>query len=107
MRLPLRQGPDRLCYAYGLVPNLFALIEAGDAVVYQDCRGTFRSGGEFTPMVNEASDGADTVAWLLEQPWRDGNIGTSGASYLGFCAVGLRCPRAAPGEGHRAVGDHH
>lgn len=35
-------------------------------------------------MFNEASDGADTLAWLLEQPWCDGNIGTYGASYLGF-----------------------
>jgi putative CocE/NonD family hydrolase len=35
-------------------------------------------------MVNEPSDGADTVAWLLEQPWCDGNIGTYGPSYLGF-----------------------
>jgi uncharacterized protein len=83
VRLPY--GKDLIgLYAYGLVPNLFALIEAGYAVVYQDCRGTFRSGGEFSPMVNEAGDGADTVSWLLEQPWCDGSIGTFGASYLGF-----------------------
>ena len=66
------------------VPNIFAALEAGYAVVYQDCRGTFRSGGDFVPMVNEADDGADTVAWLLAQPWCDGSIGTYGASYLGF-----------------------
>jgi putative CocE/NonD family hydrolase len=83
VRLPY--GKDLMpLYAYGLAPNLFALVEAGYVVVYQDCRGTFRSGGEFTPMVNEASDGADTVAWLREQPWCDGAIGTFGASYLGF-----------------------
>ena len=83
VRLPY--GKDMIAlHAYGLTPNVFALVEAGYAVVYQDCRGTFRSGGEFTPMVNEPSDGADTVAWLLEQPWCDGNIGTFGMSYLGF-----------------------
>ena len=83
VRLPY--GKDMIgLHAYGLAPNVFALVEAGYAVVYQDCRGTFRSGGEFAPMVNEPSDGADTVAWLLEQPWCDGNIGTFGASYLGF-----------------------
>jgi uncharacterized protein len=83
VRLPY--GKDMLSlYAYGLAPNLFTLIEAGYAVVYQDCRGTFRSGGEFTPMLDEASDGADTVAWLLDQPWCDGNVGTFGASYLGI-----------------------
>ena len=83
VRLPYGKDLTGL-YAYGLIPNVFALIEAGYAVVYQDCRGTFRSGGEFVPMINEPNDGADTVAWLLEQPWCDGNIGTYGASYLGF-----------------------
>ena len=53
-------------------------------MVYQDCRGTFRSAGDFTPMLTEADDGADTVAWVLDQPWCDGTIGTYGPSYLGF-----------------------
>ena len=83
VRLPYGKDMTTL-YAYGLIPNVFTLVEAGYAVVYQDCRGTFRSGGDFIPMVNEPDDGADTVAWLLEQPWCDGNIGTYGASYLGF-----------------------
>ena len=83
VRLPY--GKDMIgLYSYGMAPNVFGLVEAGYAVVYQDCRGTFRSGGEFSPMVNEASDGADAVAWLAAQPWCDGNIGTFGASYLGF-----------------------
>jgi uncharacterized protein len=66
------------------VPNLFAVVEAGYAVVHQGCRGTIRSAGDFTPMLTEADDGADTVAWTLEQPWCDGTIGTYGPSYLGF-----------------------
>ena len=83
VRLPY--GKDMIgLYAYGLVPNLFQLVEAGYAVVFQDCRGTFRSGGEFVPMLNEAADGTDTIAWLLDQPWCDGSIGTYGPSYLGF-----------------------
>jgi putative CocE/NonD family hydrolase len=83
VRLPYSKDAINL-YGNAYVPSVFALVEAGYVVVYQDCRGTFRSGGEFTPMLNEASDGADTVAWLLEQPWCDGNIGAFGASYLGF-----------------------
>ena len=83
VRLPYGKDLPTLL-AYGLVPNVFTLVEAGYAVVYQDCRGTFRSGGEFVPMLNEPNDGADTIAWLLEQPWCDGNIGTYGPSYLGF-----------------------
>lgn len=83
VRLPYGKDLPQLL-AYGLMPNVFALVEAGYAVVYQDCRGTFRSGGEFTPMHNEPDDGADTVDWILAQPWCDGSIGTYGPSYLGF-----------------------
>ncbi len=83
VRLPYGKDLPQLL-AYGLVPNVFALVEAGYAVVYQDCRGTWRSGGEFVPMLNEPNDGADTVDWLLSQPWCDGNIGSYGPSYLGF-----------------------
>src|SRR5580693_958180 len=83
VRLPYGKDLPQLL-AYGLMPNIFALVEAGYAVVYQDCRGTFRSGGEFVPMLNEPADGADTVAWLARQPWCDGNIGSYGPSYLGF-----------------------
>lgn len=65
---------------------LFGSIYAtrGYHVVFQSVRGTFGSGGEFTPMVNEADDGADTVAWLREQPWFTGTFATIGLSYLGF-----------------------
>ncbi|MTD55252.1 CocE/NonD family hydrolase [Amycolatopsis pithecellobii] len=73
------------------VPNLLAnslntqaLLEAGYAVVFQDCRGTSRSGGAFTPLVNEPADGADTVDWVSRQAWCDGTVGTFGASYLGM-----------------------
>jgi uncharacterized protein len=56
----------------------------GYHVVLQSVRGTFGSGGEFEPMVNEAADGADTVVWLREQPWFTGRFATIGVSYLGF-----------------------
>ncbi|GAA2560788.1 CocE/NonD family hydrolase [Mycolicibacterium diernhoferi] len=65
---------------------LFGSIYAtrGYHVVFQSVRGTFGSGGEFTPMVNEVDDGADTVVWLREQPWFTGTFATIGLSYLGF-----------------------
>lgn len=56
----------------------------GYRVILQSVRGTFGSGGVFEPMVNEAADGADTVAWLRTQPWFTGSFGTIGLSYLGF-----------------------
>ena len=41
VRLPYGKDLPQLL-AYGLVPNVFALVEAGYAVVYQDCRGTLQ-----------------------------------------------------------------
>jgi uncharacterized protein len=66
--------------------GLFGVVYAsrGYHVLVQSVRGTFGSGGVFTPMVNEAADGADTVAWLREQPWFTGSFATVGLSYLGF-----------------------
>lgn len=69
---------------YPTMPNIFALLEAGYAIVYQDCRGTGRSGGVFDPGLAEGRDGAQTIAWLREQDWCDGRIGTFGHSYLGM-----------------------
>ncbi|MBO8193068.1 CocE/NonD family hydrolase [Streptomyces oryzae] len=64
---------------YGL---LFA--EQGFHVVLQSCRGTGGSGGRFELWRNEAADGHAAVAWLREQPWFDGRLGTVGPSYLGY-----------------------
>jgi putative CocE/NonD family hydrolase len=66
--------------------SLFAAVYAarGYHVVVQSVRGTFGSGGEFTPMVHERDDGADTAAWLRVQPWFTGSFATVGLSYLGF-----------------------
>ncbi len=55
----------------------------GYHVVLQSVRGTFGSGGDFEPTVNEATDGADTVAWMRQQLWYTGSFVTAGISYLG------------------------
>lgn len=72
---------------------LFAQVYAarGYHVVLQSVRGTFGSGGEFTPMIHEKADGADTVVWLREQPWFTGSFATIGLSYLGFTQWALLC----------------
>ncbi|MDP9167288.1 MAG: CocE/NonD family hydrolase, partial [Actinomycetota bacterium] len=66
--------------------TLFGAVYAarGYHVVIQSVRGTFGSGGDFTPMIHEVADGADTVAWLRDQPWFTGSFATIGLSYLGF-----------------------
>lgn len=85
VRLPYsKDGYPAAEIDYVTGPNIFRLLEEGYAIVYQDCRGTGASEGDFEPVVNEADDGVDTIAWLCEQPWCDGSIGTFGHSYLGI-----------------------
>jgi putative CocE/NonD family hydrolase len=56
----------------------------GYAVVIQDARGRFESEGEFNPFFSEAQDGYDAQEWAAKQPWSNGNIGTTGGSYVGY-----------------------
>jgi len=63
----------------------------GFAVVMQDCRGRYASEGEFRKYLREAEDGYDTLAWLLQQPWCDGKVGTMGLSYGAHTQVALAC----------------
>jgi len=61
------------------------LARRGYVCIAQDCRGTFRSEGQFFfPLFREAEDGVDTVEWIAKQPWFDGNLGTWGGSYFGY-----------------------
>src|SRR5580700_1783984 len=60
------------------------LAERGYHVLLQSTRGTFGSGGTFTPGRDEAADGQDTVAWLRTQDWFNGRLATVGPSYLAF-----------------------
>ncbi len=58
-------------------------VARGYAVVLQDVRGRYGSGGEFVPYVHEGKDGYDTIEWAAAQRWSDGRIGTFGLSYPG------------------------
>jgi uncharacterized protein len=53
----------------------------GYAVVYQDCRGRYKSEGEFVKYLSDGNDGYDTCAWIMKQPWCNGKIATMGLSY--------------------------
>ena len=66
----------------------------GYAYLIQDCRGRGTSQGEWVPFLNEAPDGRDTHKWILDQPWSNGKIGTTGGSYVGFTQW-----MSAPGAG--------
>ncbi len=80
MRLPYNKEQPVLLFLAG---DILRIAHAGYAVVVQDCRGTFQSGGEFDPYFQEANDGVDTIAWIATQRWSSGAVGMMGASYYG------------------------
>ncbi|HUS04884.1 MAG TPA: CocE/NonD family hydrolase [Bryobacteraceae bacterium] len=67
-----------------LLANYRAFVERGYTVVVQDVRGRYESEGTFRPMVQEASDGNDTLNWIARQTWSNGKIGMLGGSYVGI-----------------------
>ncbi len=68
-------------------------VSRGFAVVCADCRGCFKSGGKFTPWVNDVADAYDLLEWVAGQKWCDGNVGMIGGSYVGFTQVAAAAGR--------------
>jgi uncharacterized protein len=58
--------------------------ENGYVCLSQDCRGRFRSEGEFYAFINEGKDGFDAIEWAARQPWSNGKVATFGGSYLAW-----------------------
>ncbi|MGI8713212.1 MAG: CocE/NonD family hydrolase [Solirubrobacteraceae bacterium] len=87
-----------------LVGMLFGrlLAERGLPTIVQSVRGTFGSGGRFSPF-DERDDGLATLRWIRSQPWHDGPVGTIGPSYLGFVqwAVAANGRQPAANRTHR------
>ncbi|HTB17195.1 MAG TPA: CocE/NonD family hydrolase, partial [Bryobacteraceae bacterium] len=77
IRTPYGKGPD-------LAPGYQSFINHGYAVVMQDVRGRYASGGVFDVLNQEGPDGYDTLNWIAAQPWSDGKVGMIGGSYLGI-----------------------
>jgi uncharacterized protein len=78
VRLPY----GRLQYGEGAYYGLF-FARHGYAVLVQDIRGKFDSGGEFAPWRGATQDGVATLDWIAAQPWSSGKVGTIGCSALG------------------------
>jgi len=86
---PVRQGAVptivmRTCYTendpvYRVTAEEYC--KRGFAYIYQYCRGTGGSEGEWEPNVNERKDGKTTIDWICAQDWV-GNTGYFGCSYL-------------------------
>ena len=58
-----------------------SLARKGFAVIVQDTRGRYTSGGVARPH-DEAEDGFDTIAWTRTLPYANGKVGMWGGSYL-------------------------
>jgi uncharacterized protein len=122
LRIPMRDGVElvahrhystlggaqptvlvRSCYGIpGILGTLFA--ERGFQVILQNCRGVGGSQGVFRPFFDEQSDGEDTVAWIVRQPWFQGDLALWGISYLGNTAWAIA---NSPAAGHvKAMGLH-
>jgi len=84
----------------------------GYAIVVQNERGFLFSEGVFVDyLVGAGTDGPDTVAWILEQPWSNGRVGTIGCSSSGEHQWPMASANApghvamVPGASGTAVGD--
>jgi hypothetical protein len=77
IRTPYGKGGD-------LPAGYQSFINHGYAVVLQDVRGRYGSGGVFDVLNQEGPDGYDTLNWIAGQPWSDGKVGMIGGSYLGI-----------------------
>jgi uncharacterized protein len=66
-------------------------VSRGYVVIYQDCRGRYGSEGEFVKYLSDGNDGYDTCAWIVDQPWCNGKIGTMGLSYAAHTQAALAC----------------
>lgn len=81
-------------------------VKRGYVVVAQDTRGRWASEGENLPFIGDGwwaghQDGADTLEWLVKQPWCNGKIGTWGGSAVGITQLALA------GTGTRLLSAQH
>jgi putative CocE/NonD family hydrolase len=93
--LPAEMGTEGVPAVVEVTPygkDNVALI-SDDAMLYQnhgyvfvavDVRGRGKSEGEWAPFANDAKDTCDVVEWAAAQPWCNGNVGTTGLSYMGW-----------------------
>lgn len=74
----------------------YRYVQRGYAVVIQDTRGREDSTGEWIPQYFEVEDGDDTLNWIADQEFSDGQVSMTGGSYLGY----VQWAAAASGNPH-------
>ena len=96
IRMPSAEGPFpavllRTPYNKDVQPgsrleSLAHFVDHGYAMVTMDVRGKYESDGRFPALSlrQEGVDGVDTIAWIAAQPWCNGQVAMTGASYCGY-----------------------
>ena len=88
----VKQHPEVLAGSSGRylvyeVPDPERWIPHGYAIAHIDARGTGRSPGMWSPFsLREATDFAETIEWLADQPWCNGKVGVLGVSFHAMAA---------------------
>ena len=75
MRTPYNKGGARA--------SAERFVAAGYVAVVQDTRGAHASEGRYVHYNNDGQDGFDTIQWIVQQPWSNGNVGMWGSSHPG------------------------
>jgi hypothetical protein len=93
--LPVGEGPFPVILERGYDPGIDwhaeRFSEAGYVYVGQQCRGNLEGGMFRTDDV----DGYDTMDWIVEQPWSNGDIGMYGRSFMAATQI-LTAPEHHP-----------
>ena len=63
--------------------------ERGYVAIIQDSRGTFESEGITNFFIPEAEDGFDTLEWIGQQPWSNGEVGNWGISWAAWTQTAM------------------
>ncbi|MEV0251255.1 CocE/NonD family hydrolase [Nocardia sp. NPDC050712] len=83
----LKQGADPVAGG-GMIGLSQELIRSGYVSVVVDVRGTGVSQGVWDVLgPREQADTLEVIEWAARQPWSNGSVGMSGASYLGINTV--------------------
>ncbi len=106
----LERTPYNKTRGPGNTPDGAFWASRGYVFVAQDCRGRWKSEGEFISYPSEGDDGVDTMAWIMTQPWCNQRIAVTGSSYYASTAQAILC-RNPPGLVAAVIrvgaGDYH
>lgn len=81
VRVPYSKSLKNIFYA-DVMGRIWA--ERGYVAVIQGARGRCESGGNYYPLINERRDGIETLKWISQQSWYNGQIATWGGSTFGY-----------------------